>query len=97
RGERLAGAELVDNLRLLTIAGHETTAALLAWMMVVLAERPDLWAGLCAEALFRETLRVHPISPFTGRMVYEPIELCGHTLQKGVVVYVGLPLLLRDP
>lgn len=118
RGEPLAHSELVDNLRLLTIAGHETTAALLAWITIVLAQNPDLWTQLCdeanaldalpttpqeiracpfAEALFRETLRAYPISPFTGRTVYQPVTLCGHALPQGVVVYVALPLLLRDP
>jgi cytochrome P450 monooxygenase len=49
-GQTLTDLELVDNLRLLTLAGHETTASVMAWMTIVLAQRPDLWDGLVAEA-----------------------------------------------
>lgn len=41
--------ELVDNLRLLAIAGHETTASTMAWMVITLAGRPDLWDALVKE------------------------------------------------
>jgi cytochrome P450 len=49
-GSQLTDEELLDNLRLLVLAGHETSASTLAWMVVVLAQRPDLWEALCAEA-----------------------------------------------
>jgi cytochrome P450 monooxygenase len=49
-GQTLSDLELVDNLRLLTLAGHETTASVMSWMTIVLAQRPDLWEGLVAEA-----------------------------------------------
>ncbi len=49
-GQTLSDLELVDNLRLLTLAGHETTASVMSWMTIVLAQRPDLWDGLLAEA-----------------------------------------------
>jgi cytochrome P450 monooxygenase len=46
----LTDQELVDNIRLLLIAGHETTASVLSWMLVELARRPDLWEALRREA-----------------------------------------------
>jgi cytochrome P450 len=49
-GSGLTDEELIDNLRLLVLAGHETSASTLAWMTVVLAQRTDLWERLCAEA-----------------------------------------------
>jgi cytochrome P450 len=49
-GETLTDLELVDNLRLLMLAGHETSASTMAWMLGLLAERPDAWARLCDEA-----------------------------------------------
>jgi cytochrome P450 len=49
-GSGLTDEELLDNLRLLVLAGHETSASTMAWMTYVLAERPDAWDALCAEA-----------------------------------------------
>lgn len=50
QGQGLSDEELIDNLRLLTLAGHDTTANTMAWMTIVLARRPDLWDALCDEA-----------------------------------------------
>jgi cytochrome P450 len=49
-GEALSSAELVDNLRLLVFAGHETTASVMAWMLFVLAEQPEIFDRLREEA-----------------------------------------------
>jgi cytochrome P450 monooxygenase len=49
-GQRLTERELLDNMRLLVLAGHETTASTMAWLAIVLAQRPDLWDTLCEEA-----------------------------------------------
>jgi cytochrome P450 len=49
-GEPLSDEELVDNLRLLVLAGHETSASTLSWMMAMLAEHPYAWDALCLEA-----------------------------------------------
>ncbi len=48
-GRGLTHQELVDNLRLLLFAGHETTATVIAWMGYHLAADPDLWERLLAE------------------------------------------------
>ena len=50
QGLALTDRELVDNLRVLLFAGHETTASILAWLTIQLAQRPDLWDPLCAES-----------------------------------------------
>ncbi|MEZ4295559.1 MAG: cytochrome P450 [Polyangiaceae bacterium] len=50
-GEPLSDAELVDNLRFLFVAGHDTTAAVMSWILIELARDPQLWDQLCAEAL----------------------------------------------
>jgi cytochrome P450 family 117 subfamily A len=50
QGAPLTDQEMVDNLRLLLMAGHETTASVLAWMLVELARSPDLWAAVREEA-----------------------------------------------
>jgi cytochrome P450 len=80
-GAPLSEEELIDNLRLLFLAGHETSASTMAWIVAHVAERPDVWRRLreealaapdlprspkelrqfpYAEAVFRESLRLHP-------------------------------------
>lgn len=49
-GVRLSEQELLDNLRLLVLAGHETTASSLAWLAVYLASDRGAWDRLCEEA-----------------------------------------------
>jgi cytochrome P450 len=49
-GNLLSDRELLDNLRLLTLAGHETSASTMAWIAITVAQRPELWEALCAEA-----------------------------------------------
>jgi cytochrome P450 len=49
-GETISDDELVDNLRLVMLAGHETSASTMAWIVAYLADRPELWERLVAEA-----------------------------------------------
>jgi cytochrome P450 len=49
-GETLSDDELVDNLRLLMLAGHETSASTMAWIVAFLAQHRDAWDRLTAEA-----------------------------------------------
>lgn len=49
-GRPLDERELVTNLRILLLAGHETSASTMAWLTTHLARRPDIWDRLCAEA-----------------------------------------------
>ena len=49
-GELMSEGEVLRNVRLLGFAGHETTAAAMAWMTIKLAEEPDVWDALCTEA-----------------------------------------------
>ncbi|MEL7429856.1 MAG: cytochrome P450, partial [Pseudomonadota bacterium] len=52
-GERLTGlftrAELIDQLGVFFLAGHETTASALTWAFYVLAKRPDILARIREE------------------------------------------------
>lgn len=50
-GKLLAIAELVDNLRLVLLAGHETSASTMAWVASMVAMRPDVWERLKAESM----------------------------------------------
>ncbi|MCB9567356.1 MAG: cytochrome P450 [Myxococcales bacterium] len=49
-GAGMTEQELIDNLLILALAGHETTASTLAWSMIHLANAPAAWERLVAEA-----------------------------------------------
>jgi cytochrome P450 monooxygenase len=48
-GNPLSERELLDNLLLLALAGHETTAGTMAWLAITLAQRPELYHSLSEE------------------------------------------------
>lgn len=50
-GKGLEERELLDNLKLLALAGHETTASTMAWLTLELARRPELFDALVAESI----------------------------------------------
>lgn len=110
-GAALTDAELVDNLRLLVLGGHESISATIAWMTVTLGHRPELWDALVAEAgdaeaipttpaaakqfpfaeaLFRETVRLHPPFAFITRTAAEDTTLYGQRVARGTVLGVDL-------
>ena len=49
-GAHATDEALLDNLRLLVLAGHETTASTIGWAMLHLARDPKLWQRLVDEA-----------------------------------------------
>jgi cytochrome P450 len=49
-GQRLTEQELLDNLRLLVLAGHETTASSMAWTLIYAAHSRERWDRLVEEA-----------------------------------------------
>lgn len=51
QGSGLEHDELLGNLRVLIFAGHETTASVMAWMVLELAKQPHLWHRAVDEAL----------------------------------------------
>ncbi len=117
-GELLSIDELVDNMRLLTFAGHETTSSAIAWATIELARAPEHWEALVAEvkahpeapmamadlkafpfaeALFRETLRLHPPIPLFSRDVVKPLQFAGHEIPVGELVYIPAADYCLDP
>ena len=82
-GQPLKDADLISNLRLLALAGHETTASVMAWLGIVLAQREDLWERLREESLAApglprspEELKRHPFAEALFREVlriYPPL------------------------
>jgi cytochrome P450 len=107
----LAEGELLDNLRLLVLGGHETISSTMAWMVLRLASHPEVWDSLVeearrgrrvpetveeartfpfAEAVFRETVRMHPALGSITRKAIAPFELHGRTIAEGTLVVVDL-------
>ncbi|MFY0569042.1 cytochrome P450 [Archangium lansingense] len=86
-GKELTEDELVQNLRLLALAGHETSASVMAWLTLVLAQQPDLWEKLRDEAVAApamprspEELKRHPFAEALFREVlrlYPPVSWTG--------------------
>lgn len=48
-GAAMSDAQLRDEVLILFLAGHETTALALSWTFVLLSRRPEVWAQLGAE------------------------------------------------
>jgi cytochrome P450 len=86
-GEALTDKELRDELLVLVLAGHETTANSLAWAWERLVRTPDAQAALLdavrsgagaeeqIEATIVETMRSRPVIPVIGRRVTVPWQL----------------------
>lgn len=101
-GAALTDAELRDDLMTLLIAGHETTSVALTWTIALLARHPHVVARLRAElaagdagylqAVVKESLRLRPIVPFTGRTLTAPLRVRGRILPAGTKLWV--PILL---
>ncbi len=101
--EMLTDAELRDDLMTLLIAGHETTSVALTWTVSLLARHPSVVSRLRAEldagdgtsylqAVVKESLRLRPIVPFTGRTITAPMTVRDRTLPAGTKLWV--PILL---
>jgi cytochrome P450 len=101
-GEHLTDKEIRDDLVTLVLAGHETTATTLAWMVDLLLHHPDVLATVqaeadaaesttYAEAVINETLRIRPPSPFTGRYTAGDYRLGEYTVPAGtrIVPHIG--------
>jgi cytochrome P450 len=86
-GEALNDKELRDELLVLVLAGHETTANSLAWAWERLVRTPDAHEALVGavrsgegaeewiEATIIETMRSRPVVPIIGRRVTVPWQL----------------------
>ncbi|HVV38617.1 MAG TPA: cytochrome P450 [Acidimicrobiales bacterium] len=102
-GDRLTHAELLANLILLLVAGHETTSNLIGNGTLALCNFPavrDEFAadpdGLAKTAI-DEFLRYDSPVQFTQRTALTDVEIAGHKLQKGYPAILLLAGANRDP
>jgi cytochrome P450 family 135 len=92
---------LRDQLVALLAAGHDTSAASLAWAFERLARHPAVHARLregdpaYLDAVVKEVLRVRPALTIAPRKLLEPVQIAGWTLPAGVHVTACLWLALR--
>lgn len=102
-------AQVRDNAMSLILAGHETTAAQLAWAFQLLAHNPtvrnrlhrEIDSGTSEEyltATIQEVLRHRCVFLFAiPRAVAEPVEIAGRTYRPPVQLLACIYLLHHDP
>ena len=92
---------LRDQLVALLAAGHDTSAASLAWAFERIARHPAVHARLgegdpaYLDAVVKEVLRVRPALTIAPRRLVDPVRIAGWTLPAGVHVAACLWLALR--
>ncbi|MEM7033395.1 MAG: cytochrome P450 [Chloroflexota bacterium] len=101
-GDKLTEHELHTTLRLLLIAGHETTVNLIGNGMLALLKNPEQLRLLqanpdLAATAVEELLRYDSPVQLVGRNVLEPFEYKGHHFQKGQGIHCLLGGANRDP
>lgn len=106
-GDMLSDREIRDDLVTLVLAGHETTATTLAWVIDLLLHHREALERVRAEALtgerayteavINETLRLWPSAPITGRMTAGRYRLGDYTLEPGTRIVLLLDVINRDP
>jgi cytochrome P450 len=101
-GDRLTTAELLANVNLLFAAGHETTVNLIGNGLLSLLRQPEQWRilqddpSLIPNAV-EEILRFESPVQAVSRLVAEPLELNGLTLDRQELVVAVLGAGNRDP
>ena len=107
-GQALGDEDLRDDLLTLIFAGHETTAAAIAWGAVLLAHHPEAQARAVEAArsgderyigaLVKEVLRVRPpITVAGGRVIDEPFAVGPFTVPAGVPIFIDAWGVHHDP
>jgi cytochrome P450 len=102
QGDQLTEAELVSTCILLLVAGHETTANLIANGVLALLRHPDQLAALRAEqsliaGTVDETLRYDPPVQLTTRVVRAPTPIGDVVVPTDGVLMLLLGAANRDP
>jgi cytochrome P450 len=94
--------ELLDQVILLYIAGHETTVNLIGNGTLALLRHRDQFERWAADpslttGAVEELLRYDPPVQFSRRVTTSPVELGGHAIDAGMFVLTGLASANRDP
>ncbi|HZP27422.1 MAG TPA: cytochrome P450 [Acidimicrobiia bacterium] len=101
-GDVLREDELLDQVRLLFVAGHETTVNLIGNGMLALLRNPDQLdllrrePGLAVNGV-DELLRYDSPVQFSRRITTSDIEIGGRRIERGSIVFALLGAANRDP
>jgi cytochrome P450 len=88
-GSGLAEDDLLDELRTLLVAGHDSTAGVLPWALYYLHANDGLRAERARtdtaylDAAMNEALRMHPVVPIVGRHLRAPLAFRGTVVPAG--------------
>jgi cytochrome P450 len=101
-GDRLSELELIDQVTLLYIAGHETTVNLIGNGTLALLRHPAQAALLrknstLTPAAVEELLRYDAPVQMSRRVTLQEIEVGGKVIEPGAFAVVGLASANRDP
>ncbi|MET0811153.1 MAG: cytochrome P450, partial [Thermoleophilaceae bacterium] len=92
-GDRLSDVECMNLVLNVLVGGVDTTQSQLAHGLRMFAGHPDQWQLLAHEperaaAAVEELVRFEPITPFTARLLHEPVEYRDVVFPEGTVVMV---------
>jgi len=101
-GDVLSDTELLDNVALLYLAGHETTVNLIGNGTYALLRHPDQLRQLHDDASLapnavEELLRYDSPVQFSRRITLEPMTIAGVDIEPGTFVMTGLGCANHDP
>jgi cytochrome P450 len=101
-GETLTEDEIISNVLLLFVAGHETTSNMLGNALIALHRHPGQLARLKGDASLLpkavgECLRFDSSVQMIVRTAFEDVEAAGHSIARGTIVFMLLGSANRDP
>lgn len=100
--DRLSYDEILAQMHVAIVAGHDTTMNTITLSVDALARNPDAfaWAQAHQDRILDIVTELQRYISMVGgqpRLVYEDFELHGHTIRKGDVVAVMIASANRDP